>query len=73
MTLEEQDAYFMSCKEQFIARNMGNDDAATAYCYPKAYGSETSGGGEPNTYPRPAPGNTCYGEQAPCNPYIRPN
>lgn len=72
-TFEEQDAYYASCVEQYVARNMGTPDQAAAYCYTKAYGSETTGGGQPNTYPRPAPGPDCWGSfNLGCNPYEKP-
>ena len=72
-TLEEKDAYFESCKTEFVNRNMGDDNAAVAYCYPKAYGNETSGGGPPERTTYPFPGNQCYGDAWECNPYVRPN
>jgi hypothetical protein len=68
---DAQDAYFESCKTEYISRNMGNDDAATAYCYEKAYGSETSGGGSGEVR-YVGEGNQCYGSQVQCNPNLRP-
>jgi hypothetical protein len=58
---EERDAYYEACKEAFISRGMGDDNLASQYCYPLAYGSETSGGGTPDPYPLPVPGTPCYG------------
>ena len=58
---DAQDAYFESCVQQYVARNMGTPDAAAAYCYGKAYGSETSGGGQSNI-PTPVPPALCYGD-----------
>lgn len=45
-SVADPDAYFESCVSEYVRRGMGNADAAAAYCYPKAYGSETTGGGE---------------------------
>ena len=76
ISTDEQDAYFESCKREFIARNMGDDNAASAYCYRMAYGDEGSGGGAPNQYPVPN-GQNCYGHYDPirqvCNPNERPD
>ena len=71
---EEQDAYFMSCVNEYVTRNMGSPDAAAAYCYERAYGSERTGGGEPNTRTYPGPGNQCWGSfNTGCNPNVRPD
>lgn len=51
-TLEEQDAMFDDCTSRCTS------DACYAACYTYAYGSETSGGGQPNQYPVP-PGDRC--------------
>lgn len=71
---EERDAIFLSCVEQYVARNMGSPDAAAAYCYERAYGSERTGGGEPNTRTYPGPGRRCVGSfnDHMCNPDVRP-
>lgn len=64
-TPEERDAYFESCRQDFVSRGMGNDDAAVAYCYEKSYGND-SGGGAP-------PPDTCYSKTEPCTGPVRPN
>ena len=59
---DAQDAYYQSCVDQYVARNMGTPDAAAAYCYPKAYPNE--GGGYPGTdpgAPSTTPGPKCEG------------
>lgn len=43
MTMEERDAYFEACRTEYVRRGFGNDDAAVAYCYPKAYGNDSGG------------------------------
>jgi hypothetical protein len=65
--LEQQDALFLAC---VAAR--GYTDAATVICYRAAYGSETSGGGAPNTIPLPMPSNDCRGREFECS-FGRPN
>jgi len=57
---DAQDAYFDSCVTEFVRRNMGSPDAAAAYCYVKAYGTETSGGGYPERTYFPK-GDSCFG------------
>lgn len=66
---EQMDIAYEQCKATFISRNMGDDTAASNYCYPRIYGGETSGGGV-DEYPLPGPVYPCYGSNhAACDPY----
>jgi hypothetical protein len=68
MDTSEQDAQYEACIAAALSWNYTPNQASNM-CYANIYGNETSGGGEPNTYPRPAPGNDCYGAVRPCIPY----
>lgn len=37
MTDAEREQAYYSCRSEYVARNMGDDDAANAYCYNKYY------------------------------------
>jgi hypothetical protein len=71
ITLEERDAMFEVCYNQYLATG-ASPNAASAYCYAYAYGNETSGGGSPEQQDLPDPVNHCYSILQ-CNPYIQPN
>jgi len=55
------DAEYAQCVERYVRDGFGNPDQAAAWCYPRIYGPEETGGGPPNTYPLPVPGTPCYG------------
>jgi hypothetical protein len=59
--LERQDALFLACME---AR--GFTDAAAVICYRAAYGTETTGGGGPNSVDTRIPYNDCRGREFEC-------
>jgi len=69
---EQKEIDYYNCRTEYVSRGMGNDDAANVYCYQREYGSETSGGGDPERT-SPGNGNVCFGSVSPCNPYTRPN
>lgn len=69
---EQKEIDYNNCRTEYVSRGMGNDDAANVYCYQREYGSETSGGGDPERTGT-GTGNVCYGSVSPCNPYTRPN
>lgn len=61
------DAYYESCLHEFLSRQMGTTNDAVAFCYPRAYGSETSGDGDPNNPKLPKGGYRCYGGGLGCD------
>lgn len=71
ITLEERDAMFEVCYNQYLATG-ASPNAASAYCYAYAYGNEGSGGGDPDSYDYGAGGRECYSWTFPCNPHFQP-
>lgn len=55
------DAEYEQCVARYVQDGFGNPDQAAAWCYPRIYGGEESGGGTPDPYPLPVPGTPCYG------------
>lgn len=71
---EEMDAEFLACKERFIRDGFGDDNLATQWCYERVYGSEQSGGGDPDPLPLPGDPPVCKDNFGPaCAPNERPN
>lgn len=45
LTLEERDAIYQQCYELYLTIPGKTENDANAYCYPRAYGNEVTGGG----------------------------
>lgn len=73
-TINAQEAIFEDCYQNDCMPRGYGADYCTRLCRRAAGMSdnESSGGGDPNEYPIPGgPQRRCYGQQEPCNPYIR--
>ncbi len=55
------DAEYAQCLDRYVSDGFGNAYQAAAWCYPRIYGPEETGGGPPNQIPLPMPGTPCYG------------
>ena len=72
-TEEEKQAEYDACYNEYVSRGFPEGQAYSD-CYNRVYGTEGGPSGEPNTYPRPAPGRDCWGSYSDeyCNPYEQP-
>lgn len=61
---EERDAIYQQCYELYLALPGKTENDANAYCYPRAYGTDVTGGGDPNVITIPVPGQYCHGSCA---------
>ncbi|WP_333701163.1 hypothetical protein [Sphingobium yanoikuyae] len=70
---EQMDAAYEACKARFIRDGFGDDNLASQWCYPRIYGGETSGGGQPDPYPIPGSPPTWHCYASDCSPYTQPH
>ncbi|MCU6454993.1 hypothetical protein LPN01_12980 [Sphingomonas sp. A2-49] len=69
---EQRDIDYANCRSEFVARGMGDDDAANVYCTKREYGDEgpSTPGPTGRTY-FPGPGRECYGSfTVGCDPVL---